>query len=220
MGFGLVLIGYFFMLNLPVGGIDILPDIVGCLIMLSGVSKLILHCRDNNGFAYSRLVLYASAVLSIVILGCQFAETSGMLTEWLKQYFYKPMSFLYTAAIGLFHVTFFVGIFKLAKEVGLPKIANRSRRMLVLTLLYYICEFLSVTGITNIISSLSESHDMVLSYINLTIYILGSLWMLFTFALILTCYMRICLEGDEDMPYRENSHDQIVKYLKSKKKKK
>lgn len=219
MGFGLLFIGYFFMLSLPVGGVDILPDIIGCLIMLAGLNALVSHCPGNRGFTYARLTLLIFAVLSIAILGCQLAAASGMLTAGLESYFYKPLTFVYSAVIGLFHILLFIGIFQLAGEVGLPKISNRARRMLVLTALYYICELLSALGLTGMIAASSGNPDMVLSYINLVIYILGSLWLVLTWALIFTCYMRICLEGDEDMPYRENTHDRIVSYLKSKKKK-
>ena len=47
MGFGLIFIGYFFMMNIPIGGVDVLPDAIGCFIMLAGVGKLFLHCPVN-----------------------------------------------------------------------------------------------------------------------------------------------------------------------------
>ena len=47
MGFGLLFIGYFFMLNFPFQGIDLLPDVVGCIIMLVAVRKLLLYCDDR-----------------------------------------------------------------------------------------------------------------------------------------------------------------------------
>ena len=44
--------------------------------------------------------------------------------------------------------------------------------------------------------------------------------MLLVWALIYACYMKICLEGDEEMPYRDNLYDRIKAYLDSKKPKK
>ena len=219
MGFGLLFIGYFFMLSLPVGGIDLLPDFIGCLIMLAGLSCLVSHCPGNRGFQYARFTLYPLTVLSIAILGCQLAASSGMLSDSLKSYLYTPLTVVYTIAIGVFHALLFIGIYTLSREVELPKLANRSRRMLALTALYYICELLSALGITELIASSTGNHDVVLSYMNLIVYVLGSLWLILTWALIFTYYMRVCLEGDEDMPYRDNVHDRIVSYLKKKKKK-
>lgn len=219
MGFGLLFIGYFFMLSLPVGGIDLLPDFIGCLIMLAGLKTLVSHCPGNRGFQYAGFTLYPLTVLSIAILGCQLAASSGMLSDSLRAYLYVPLTVVYTIAVGVFHALLFSGIYVLSREVGLPKLSNRARRMLVLTALYYICELLAALGITNLIADGAQSPDVVLSYINLVIYVMGSLWLILSWALILTCYMRICLEGDEDMPYRDNVHDRIVSCLKKKKKK-
>ena len=219
MGFGLLFIGYFFILSLPVGGIDILPDFIGWLIMLAGLKCLISHCPKNKGFGYARPVLLICAVLSIAVFGCQLASASGMLSDGLSKYFYEPLKIVYSTGVGIFHAMLFLGIFSLSREVELPKLSNRARRMLVLTALYYICELLSGVGITKLIANSAQSPEVVLSYMNLVIYVMGSLWLILSWALLLACYMRICLEGDEDMPYRENVHDQIVGYLKSKKKK-
>ena len=218
MGFGLLFVGYFFLMNLPVNGIDMLPDIVGCLIMLAALDRLRLHCPSNRNFTVARNILFPFAALSIAVLGCQLARASGMMTEGFEKFFASPLEIIYALVIGVFHVFLLLGIHELAASVELPKLANRSRRILVLTVVYYICEALATLGITKLIADSSATPDVVLSYMNLVIYILGSLWLLLTWALIFTCYMRICLEGDEDMPYREDIHDRIVKYLKSKKK--
>ena len=218
MGFGLLFIGYFFMMSLPVNGIDMLPDIVGCLIMLAALNRLIIHCKDNRNFKTARLILFPFAALSIAVLGCQLAKASGMMSEGFEKFFFSPLEVVYMLIIGVFHVFLLLGIYELSVSVELQKLANRSRRILVLTAVYYICEILAASGVTKLIANSTGTPDMVLSYINLAIYLMGSLWLLFTWALIFTCYMRICLEGDEDMPYREDVHDKIIKYLKSKKK--
>lgn len=218
MGFGLLLIGYFFLMSLPLNGIDILPDIIGYLIMLSALNALVKHCPKNNGFIRARLTVFPTAALSIAVLGCQLAAASGMLTSGLEKYLVNPIKTLYTIAIGVFHVFLLLGIFQLSCEVELKKLTNRSRRMIVLTAVYYLCEMLSLLGLTKPIAALTPNPDRVLSYINASVYAIGNLWLFLTWALIFTCYMRICLEGDEDMPYRENTHDKLVGYLKSKRK--
>lgn len=219
MGFGLIFIGYFFMMNIPIGGVDVLPDAIGCFIMLAGVGKLILHCPENKWFRYSRIALIVFGILALFVLGDQLATASGMMSEPLEKYFFGPLKSVYTLAVGVYHVLLFLGIHELSVSVGLPKLANRARRMTALTVVYYICEIASFAGLAGLIANMAENPDAVLSTINLIIYLIGSAWLLLTWALLLTCYMRICLEGDEDMPYRDNPHDQIVSYLKSKSKK-
>ena len=86
-----------------------------------------------------------------------------MLSDSLRSYFYTPLTVVYTIAIGVFHALLFTGIFRLLREVELPKLANRARRMLALTALYYICELLSALGITNLIANGTQSPDVVLS---------------------------------------------------------
>lgn len=219
MGFGLLFIGYFFMLNLPVGGIDMLPDAVGWLIMLAGVGKLILHCPDNKWFGFTRYLLIICGVLSIAILGGQLASASGMMTESLEKYLFTPLGNVYSLCIGIFHALLFIGIYGLSRSVELPKLANRARRMVALTAVYYFGEAVSLSGLTKLIAGSAGNPDAVLSTLNLVIYLIGSIWLLLSWLLLFTCYMRICLEGDEDMPYREDIHDRIISHLKNKKKK-
>ena len=50
MGFGLLFIGYFFYLPLSYNGFDLLPDIIGVLIMFSALRRLSFYCPGNRFF--------------------------------------------------------------------------------------------------------------------------------------------------------------------------
>ena len=50
--------------------------------------------------------------------------------------------------------------------------------------------------------------------------LLSVLWVVLVEINLFNCYARICLEGDEEMPYRDNLYDRIKAYLDSKKPKK
>ncbi|MCI8388481.1 MAG: hypothetical protein HFE63_08475 [Clostridiales bacterium] len=217
MGFGLLFLGYFFILNVPYGSLDVLPDIIGCLLMLSALKRLTGYCSDNRGFKYTQFTLLPYTLIAAIIfisqLACQFGITSAESIKW----FTSPLNIVYSIVIGAFHIFLFLGIHELSKEVDLPKITTRSIRMLSLTVVYYIIELLSYTGIINKIAYSTAKPEAVLSYINLALFILGILWMALTWALIFTCYIRICLEGDEDMPYREDIFDKILSYFKRQK---
>lgn len=219
MGFGLLFIGYFFYLPLSYKGFDMLPDIIGVLIMLSALGRLVRYCPDVRFFRYARITLFPLAALSIGILVCQAAQLAGGLSETLDKWLYSPLTAVYIVAIGVYHVFLLLGINSLSKSVGLPKLAARSARTLSLTLVYYLAQGLSVTGVFSWAANITAKPNVVLTYINAAVYLIGLAWMLLVWLLIYACYMKICLEGDEEMPYRDNVYDRIKAYLDSKKKK-
>lgn len=212
MGFGLLFIGYFFMLNFPYKGIDLLPDIVGCIIMLVAVRKLLLYCGGNRGFKLAEKSLYAFSILALVILFYQLAGFFGFLPDALSA-IYTAFMLVYSLVVGAYHVFLLYGIYTLSKEVQLPKLSARAVRLLAVTIVYYLLQILNDTGASRAIASMTASPDMVASYINLAIYIISIIWMLFTWKLIFSCYVHICLEGDEDMPYHEDLYDKIINYM-------
>ena len=218
MGFGLLFIGYFFYLPLSYKGFDMLPDIIGVLIMLSAFGRLVRYCPDVRFFRYARITLFPLAAMSIGRLVCQAALVSGKLSETLDKWLYTPLTYVYIAAIGVYHVFMLLGINSLSKTVELPKLAARSVRVLSLTAVYYLAQVLSSVGVFGKIAEMTAKPNVLLTYINAAIYLIGLVWMLLVWTLIYSCYMKICLEGDEEMPYRDNVYDRIKAYLDSKKK--
>lgn len=218
MGFGLLFFGYFFTLSLPFKGIDVLPDIVGCILMYFALKKLIEYCPDNRNFRYARITLIPYSVFAVIVFGWQI---SGLFVEFSKnavQWFFTPISALYGIVIGVFHIFLLFGIYRLSESVGLIKPAARARRLITLTVVYYIFQLMSYSGVLKFISGLTDSPDVVLSYINISLYIIGLLWLVLTWALIFTCYMRICLEGDENMPHEDDAIDKLLSRFKNDKK--
>ncbi len=208
MGFGLLFIGYFFLLSLPYNGIDILPDIIGFVLMYLALRKLNFYCRDNRHFKYARITTIPCAVLSLALLAVAitnfFAELPSALHTILQT--------AYAVAIGIYELFLLLGIFRLAKEIELPKLAARAQRMLTLTAVYYLSELLIMSGVLS--DYLTSIDPTITNYLSFALYLLGYIWMLCTLALIFTCYMRICLEGDEEMPYREDLFDKLLAMLK------
>lgn len=218
MGFGYLFLGYFFILNLPLRGFDILPDIVGCLLMLAAFRRLTKYCPDNRHLKNANLVLMLYALMSALLLVYQAVGLFVEIPESFVGLIYTPFSIVYSLVIGAYHLFMLLGIHSLAGQVGLDKLAARSVRMLTLTAVYYLFELLSYCGVLEYIAGLTGQPAVVLSYVNLALYLLGVLWMLLIWALIFTCYMRICLEGDEDMPYHEDIYDAIGRHMRDKKK--
>ena len=65
MGFGLLFIGYFFYLPLSYNGFDLLPDIIGVLIMFSALRRLSFYCPGNRFFRLAKVILVPMGALSV-----------------------------------------------------------------------------------------------------------------------------------------------------------
>ena len=204
MGFGFLFLGYFFLLNLPVGNVDILPDVLGWLLMFGGLRRLCWYCPQDKSFPRAKLVLIPAAVLSVLVFVLDIVMAGGE----------SPVLFtaqlLYSVLQGAYELFLLLGIHRLAVSVELPKLAARAGRMLAFTAVYYLLQLVYYTGIMNAALP-SYSAAYVQNYLAFAIYILGYLWLLLTLALLFTCYARICLEGDEEMPYSEDLFDKLLR---------
>ncbi len=201
MGFGLLFIGYFFMLFIPLSELDLLPNLapVGCVIMFLGLQRLIRYAANCTSFKHSLpfmaalfMSTLASFIFSVIGVDSSLAECIEILNSPL---------------LSLYSIMLFLGIHKLSAEVELPKVSARARRMITLSLVYGLLSMTS--GICQIIfvgkDGLSTNILALLHYSDFAAYILEHLFLFMTLALIFTCYMRICLEGDEDMLPKDKS---------------
>ena len=130
MGFGLLFIGYFFYLPLSYNGFDLLPDIIGVLIMFSALRRLSFYCPGNRFFRLAKVILVPMGALSVGMFGCQAASVSGALSETLDKWLYTPLTLVYIIAIGVYHAFLLLGVYTLSKSVELPKLAARAVRVL------------------------------------------------------------------------------------------
>ncbi len=218
MGFGFLFLGYFFLFSLSNGGFDMIPDILGFLIMYKGMRLLCNACPDNRPLGYAKWTMMGLIAFSGVILVTQliglFAASPlpAGVTNWLI----APLNLLYSLAIGGWHILFFWGIYLLAVQIELPKISRKARRNLALTAVYYLLTLISKTGLFRFIAEHLSSPDAAMSYMNFALWLLGCLWLLFNITSLFSCYMWICLEGDEDMPVRTpDPFDRITDKFKS-----
>ena len=204
MGFGFLFLGYFFLLNLPIGRVDILPDVLGWLLMLGGLHRLCYFCPQDKSFPRAKLVLIPAAAVSaaVFVLDIVMAD-SGSPVLLITQLVYAVLQGAYEAFLLL-------GIYRLAHSVELPKLAARAGRMLAFTAAYYLLQLVYYSGIMNVVLP-SYSAAYVQNYLAFAIYILGYLWLILTLALLFTYYARICLEGDEEMPYSEDLFDKLLR---------
>ena len=204
MGFGFLFLGYFFLLNLPIGQVDILPDVLGWLLMFGGLRRLCYFCPQDKNFPRAKLVLIPAAAVSVIVFVLNIVMAGGNSPVLLGA------RLLYSLLQGAYEVFLLLGIYRLAGSVELPKLAARAGRMLTFTAAYYLLQLVYYSSILNAVLP-SYSAAYVQNYLAFAIYILGYLWLILTLALLFTCYARICLEGDEEMPYSEDLFDKLLR---------
>lgn len=192
MGFGLLFIGYLFTFRIATqsSGFDFLPDIVGYLIMFAGLSKLALY---GKGFRYAKLLLIPLIAAGGVTLVFQSLDLAGYSLNEIFTDISQATDIVTQIFLFAFHVALFVGIRDIARETDLPKVAFRAVRNLSITVFYYLVVLLSRLPVLGALPQ---------RYVGLFVFLLGILWILMNLVLIFSCYMRICLEGDEEMPVK------------------
>lgn len=191
MGFGWMYIGVLFL-----EGVAFFPDVIGYLLILLGVKNASKHCEF---FKNTEKMCYVGIVVSLFKLFYKlmdrmniglFGEIGGIV-----------FGALYIAFTIAFYIVLFSAVSKIADFTGLPKLKSTALAdMLLVTL------FLSVSEILNLLISFSVSA--IESYSSLvagTALLLSLLSTLLSAILVFQCYMRICLEGDEDMEKRKNN---------------
>ena len=216
MGFGLLFSGYFFLLFMPIGEMGILPNFaaIGCLLMLAALKRLICYCPDIRAFksaVYPLIpqMLCAIALFVFGMLGLGRGEETNAM--W---YAVNITELVCTVLACTTSICLFLGVHKLAHEVELPKLASRSVRMLSFTVAYALLA--AAAGISELVSPNVANGKMLVAfnYLGFAAFVLEYLFVFLCLAYFFTCYMRICLEGDEDMPYREDVFDKIVAWFK------
>lgn len=222
MGFGLTFIGYFFLIFFPLSRIDVLPNlaVLGCVVMIFGLKRLTYYCSDNRAFSVARLLGAILTVLSIVAIMLDIAAIDNLIEEELFPILAPVVNVLYALVITSFTGALFIGVYKLSGEVELPKLAKRSVFMLSANAAYLVAEI--AASICSLVRTLGAPSGEVLTtitgYLGIIAFIFAYIILFLNLSLIFSCYARICLEGDEDMPCGTDIFDKLTARKKRKKK--
>lgn len=199
MGFGLLFIGYalafaFSISSTSIGSAGItlsavpyfFSDVLGGLIMTYALAKLSAY---NKKFRYALIIALVFSLLSAFSAVNRFFL--HLSDPWLLKF---TESFL-AASIIVFHAALFIGIISIAKEVRLPKIVFKSRRNLIIMILYFTLYTLSLL-----------SHDFVEStypnasrYLYLFLTLFQYVWLFMNLLLIGSCLKWIGEEGEDSV---------------------
>ena len=193
MGFGLVFIGYLFMFSFTPYGFDILPDIVGFGIAFLGVKGLADYGCGWDILKKYFLVLFPASFITFVIqvLGVIKPDTF-QIPFW---------SFIYEAVIFFYNILLFVAIYKIAEDVEMRSIKIKAQRNMIMGVIYFVIGILlklPVPAVQKVVNLLKTRYAAGALF-----YLYGYVWLFLNLAVIFSCYMWICAQGDEDMPMKE-----------------
>ena len=185
MGFGILFIGYFFLINITY---FTLTDIVSAVLMLLALSSL---SRFNKSLKFAfiadgvfAVVAFFEFVLEVMSM-FSLANTQAILSVCV------PLRYLTLAVLNVFLL---LGIRSLALEVGLEKLANKCTYTLSLPALTYLLS--ALLEITPLFSSTPISQTQ---YVALIVLLLTVISVIAVLARIYGAYARICMPEDVEM---------------------
>ncbi len=186
MGFGYLFIGSLIFCN-PLYASYTFP--ISAFFMLCGLWML---SRYNRGFKMARTTLLIWLIPAVLSLVCDLLSSLGVDVAILNS-LSTPAKVAGYGLEMLFMLFTLTGIQMIAVETSLPKIIKRAKLWRVVSVVYYTLIFLSVSAFG------STEHGKLLVPI---LFISGLVFKVAVTALVWSCYMWICLEGDEDMPIK------------------
>ena len=191
MGFGILFIGYFLNLNFAYYQFT---DAIAAIIMLYALYKL---SYLNRGMKLAARVAMLYAVLGIFELAVAGLEMFYIIDHNALLYFISAV--LRNMIIGVLTASMLYGMRDVAREVGLNALGERCVRLFSMTVVLYPVLALLECG------ELGSFIDVrVLVYASVIAIFLTLILTVLVLATIYSCYMRICMPEDEDMPEKES----------------
>lgn len=189
MGFGILFIGYFLLLNFAY---SYFTDAICAAILLYASYKLSWINRGFKSSVYSSIAFLAVGLISAVINA--FA-LFGSVPGWLS----LTVSMLRQLTIAITTVTMLTGIGEVAKEVGLNRLSKKCELFIKFTLcLYFVNILLVAPGTADILGPVLALALYFISIISTLALISANL------VTIYQAYMKICMPSDRDMKEKKS----------------
>ncbi len=184
MGYGLVLLGYAltFFVSLTLYGWVI--RLLGFAVMAYGLFKLREYFPSYKLSLFTLLALFA---VGLCEAGCEMVLLFGELSESIDP-IKTVVYYIRDGLVLIFHIFFLISTYIAFGVVGLNDKRVSAVTDICAVIVGYIFYILSALGII-------EAN---------VAFFVQMIWMIMVLILIFGCYMRICPEGDEDMPRRES----------------
>ena len=202
MGFGTLFIGYFLILNLTYYGFT---DVIAASVMLLGLYKL---STINKHFRYSAITTVAFLACSVIEFG--IAAYEMFFKEIESTALISSIDAIRYLLIGILTVFMLIGICELAKEVGIDSIAKKSKRFIYLSAIIF-----GLWIILELPFTFIDPYTLILAYLFNIIATLAVV--VINLTIIYSCYMKICMPGDEDVIKDKPSRFEFVNQYRARK---
>ena len=187
MGFGILFFGYIIMSVFSLNPFGDIAQLIGYSLIFYALLKLSPYTRGFKIAKYTAVPLALYSLFSSVLTLASKAGVDISVFDGAKLVL-KP---IVAVLVFAFHLFLLWGIRELAKTTELTKIADKAVRNFVVGAFYFA---LSVFGMIN-----TPIQEDFAKYFGLPTLLIGLVWYILNIMLIYSCYMWICLEGDEDM---------------------
>ena len=202
MGFGTLFIGYFLLLNLTYYGFT---DVIAASVMLLGLYKL---SGVNKYFKAAAISSGALLVFSLGELGVAVYEM--FIGAINSPALVSVMCIVRCLIIGALTVLMLKGIEDVSREVDIENLPAKASRLTVATVVTYALWII-------LEAPLSFIDDYVLAVLSLVTILATLALIIINLTLIYTCYMKICMPGDEDITRDKPSRFAFVNEYRAKK---
>ena len=202
MGFGTLFIGYFLLLNLTYYGFT---DVIAASVMLLGLYKL---SGVNRYFKAAAISSGALLVFSLGELGVAVYEM--FIGAINSPALVSVMCIVRCLIIGALTVLMLKGIEDVSREVDIENLPAKASRLTVATVVTYALWII-------LEAPLSFIDDYVLAVLSLVTILATLALIIINLTLIYTCYMKICMPGDEDITRDKPSRFAFVNEYRAKK---
>jgi hypothetical protein len=185
--------------------------VLGFLFLFLGMRVASRHCAC---FDVAKKAAFFGIFISAVKLAWKITDVvaPGFLGEAASDEF----SSVYTAYLIVFYYVFFRSIAKIAEETELPAIQSTALSYIPVTAILLIASRVCYALVAFAPDMLGGFTAQVLA----TAMLLPVIVMIMCFLLVFRCYMRICLEGDEDMEKKSNPFKSPIEFYENDKYKK
>ena len=184
MGFGTLFLSHLLLFFCK--GVDVFPDVIAYAVMAYALRRLSPYAP---GFRRAFSAMYAVLPLALINDGLQIASALG---AGIPSAISRAAAVVTSLGMVAVYWLTLMGIETLSKEVGRPKIAAKAVKCRVFTVVY-------IAAMTIYRFDFEFMRDFN-RYVGIIYLFLGLGWVLMIGTAYYSCYMWICLEGDEDMP--------------------
>ncbi len=195
MGFGTLFIGYFLLLNLTYYGFT---DVISASVMLLGLYKL------SPVNKYFKAATVCSGVLLAFAIGEFGVATYEMFFRQLNSpVFVSIMSIARCLAVGTLTFLILKGIESVSKEVEVEHLPTKASKLAIATVVIYTLWIV-------LEAPLSFVDDYVLAVLSLLTILATIALLIINLSVIYSCYMMICMPGNENIAKEKPSRFEFV----------